>query len=237
MQHCKLTLICNAGIVLELGRTVIWSDVLHDDKAPRFSSVTPELADKVIDGGVVPAPDILLYSHCHRDHYSQGLTDRALAKWPEAQLILPREDFPKRQLLLDREEQTFSFRGLYFRFGKLTHQGADFAHIPNYGVIINHNGFRILMAGDCTVESDELETFVGQEHIDLAIMSFPWVSRPQGREIIDEVICPDRLVIDHLPSAEDNWAGLREKSTAGAAYIRNIPDMRFLWEPFQTMVF
>jgi len=237
MRHCKITLICNAGIVLELGRTVIWSDVLHDDKAPRFSTVTPELADKVIDGGIVPAPDLLLYSHCHRDHYSQGLTERALEKWPEAQLILPREDFPGRQLLLDRDEQTFSFRGLHFRFGKLTHQGADFAHIPNYGVIINSGGFRILMAGDCTVESDELEFFVGREHIDLAIMGFPWVSRPQGREIIDEVICPDRLVIHHLPFAEDNWAGLREKSAAGAAYIRGIPDMRFLWEPFQTMVF
>ena len=94
MQHCKLTLICNAGIVLELGRAVIWSDALHDDKTPRFSSVTPELAKKVIDGGIVPAPDLLLYSHCHRDHYSQGLTERALAKWPAAQLILPREDFP-----------------------------------------------------------------------------------------------------------------------------------------------
>ncbi|MBE6961735.1 MAG: MBL fold metallo-hydrolase [Ruminococcaceae bacterium] len=237
MQHCKLTLICNAGIVLELGRAVIWSDVLHDDKTPRFSSVTPELAKKVIDGGIVPAPDLLLYSHCHRDHYSQGLTERALAKWPAAQLILPREDFPGRQLLLDQEQHLFSFRGLQFRFGKLTHQGADFAHIPNYGVIINAGGFRILMAGDCTVESDELGTFVGQEHIDLAIMGFPWVSRPQGRAIIDEVICPDRLVIYHLPFAEDNWAGLREKSAAGAAYIRSIPDMRFLWEPFQTMIF
>ena len=237
MQHCKLTLVCNAGIVLEIGRTVIWVDVLHDDKAPRFSSVTPELADRIIDGGVVPAPDILLYSHCHRDHYSQGLTERALAKWPNAQLILPREDFPERQLVLEGEQQDFSFRGIQFRFGKLTHQGSDFAHIPNYGVMINTGSFRILMAGDCTVESDELETFVGQEHVDLAILGFPWVSRPQGREIIDEVICPDRLVIFHLPFAEDNWAGLREKSAAGAAYIHNIPDMRFLWEPFQTMVF
>ena len=237
MQHCKLTLICNAGIVLELGRTVIWSDVLHDDKAPRFSTVTPELADKVIDGGVVPTPDLLLYSHCHRDHYSQGLTERALAKWPDAQLVLPREDFPGRQLLLDGDGCEWTLQGLKFRFGKLTHQGADFAHIPNYGTIINAGGFRILMAGDCTIEDDDLEQFVHGEHIDLALLGFPFVSRPQGREIIDEIICPDRLVICHLPFWEDNWAGLREHYATGAAYIRNIPDVRFLWEPFQTMIF
>lgn len=237
MQHCKLTLVCNAGIVLEIGQTVIWLDVLHDDKTPRFSSVKPELADRIIDGDAVPPPDILFYTHYHRDHYSQGLTERALAKWPHAQLILPREDFPGRQLVLEDEQQAFSFRGIHFRFGKLTHQGADFAHIPNYGAIINAGGFRILTAGDCTVDSDDLETFVGQEHIDLAIMGFPWVSRPEGRKIIDDRICPDRLVIFHLPFAEDNWAGLREKSAAGATHIRNIPDMRFLWEPFQTMIF
>ena len=69
MQHCKLTLVCNAGVVLEMGRTVIWSDVLHNDKAPRFSSVTPELADRVIDGGAVPQPDPIFEKQRQRMHY------------------------------------------------------------------------------------------------------------------------------------------------------------------------
>ena len=237
MQRCKITLVCNAGIVLEVGRTVIWSDVLHNNKAPRFSTVGPELADKVIDGGTVPGPDLLLYSHCHRDHYSRDLTERALTKWPQAQLVMPREDFPGKQQLLNQEEQEWFFRGLRFRFGRLTHQGEQFADIINYGTIINANGFRILMAGDCTVDTDELESFVGQEHIDLAILSFPWVTRPSGREAIDEAIRPDRLVIYHLPFAEDDWAGLRTHTAGWATYIHNIADVRLLWEPWQTMIF
>ena len=237
MPNCRITLICNAGIALELGRTTLWIDALHNDKAPRFSTVSPELADRLIDGGAVPPPDLLLYTHCHRDHYSQGLTARALEKWPTAHAVLPREDFPNRQTVLTGEGCSLTFRGLQLRFGRLTHQGEDFAHIPNYGVIINDHGFRILLAGDCTVDSDELEAFVGQEHIDLAILSFPWVTRPQGRETIDQLICPDRLVVFHLPFAEDDWAGLRTHAAGWASYVRNIPDVRLLWEPFQTMIF
>lgn len=237
MAHCKITLVCNAGIVLEIGRTVIWSDVLHNDKAPRFSTVGPELADRVIDGGAVPSPDMLLYSHCHRDHYSRDLTERALAKWPKAQLVLPREDFPGRQVVLAKEEETLTFQGLKFRFGRLTHQGEQFADIINYGTIIDAHGFRILMAGDCTVDSDELESFVGQEHIDLAILSFPWVTRTEGRETVDQIIRPERLVVYHLPFAEDDWAGLRPHAAGWATYVRNIADVRLLWEPWQTMIF
>ena len=237
MVHCKVTLAINAGLVLEIGRTCVWIDLLHNDKAPRFSTVSPELADKVIDGGAIPAPDLLLYSHCHRDHYSRGLTARALEKWPDAAAVLPQEDFPGRQTLLDREEQTLDFRGLQFRFGRLTHQGADFAHIVNYGCIINAGGFRILTAGDCTVDAPELEEFVGQEHIDLALLGFPFATRPSGREIIDQLICPDRLVLCHLPSAEDDWAKLRPSAAAGMQYLRNIPDVRLLQDPFTSLIF
>lgn len=236
MVHCKVTLAVNAGVVLEFGRTCIWSDVLHDEKAPRFSTVTPELAEKLLHGGVVAAPDMLLYSHCHRDHYSRGLTARALERWPQVQLVMPRQDFD-RQILISGESQTLTFQGLQFRFGRLTHQGEQFADIINYGCIINAGGFRVLLAGDATFETDELEEFVAGEHIDLAIMGFPWVSRPNGREIMDQIICPDHLLVYHLPFREDNWAGLRESAAAGARFICNIPDLRFLQEPFQTEIY
>lgn len=236
MINCKITLAVNAGIVMQFGRTCIWSDVLHTEKAPRFSTVSPELAEKLLYGGVVPAPDLFLYSHCHRDHYARELNAQALARWPQAKIVLPRQDFDD-QILLSEEEQALSFHGLHFRFGRLSHQGDQFADVVNYGCIINSGGFRVLLAGDCTFETPELEDFVAGEHIDLAIMNFPWVTRPNAREIMDQIICPDHLLIYHLPFREDNWAGLRESAAAGARFIHNIPDLRFLQEPFQTEIY
>ena len=194
MPHCQLTLSANAGVSLELGRARLWSDVLHNKKVPGFSTVTPELWEFLRKNNHFAKPDLIFYTHCHPDHYSRGLTEQARTLWPHAELILPEQEFDD-QILLSGKGCRLSFSGLSLEFRRLPHEGEQYAGVPNYGCVINDSGFRILIAGDCSVANSELADLIEEAPIDLALLNFPWAALSRGRDFIRQQIRPKHLVL------------------------------------------
>ena len=101
MPRCTVTLSANAGAVLELNRVRIWLDLLHTEKTENFSTVGPELQRRMLQCEAFAHPDLIFFTHCHPDHYSRALTGQALKLWPDAKLVLPRQEFA-RQITLSR---------------------------------------------------------------------------------------------------------------------------------------
>ena len=64
----------------------------------------------------------------------------------------------------------------------------DSAAVPHYGAILEREGFRILLAGDCAIAAQELADFVDGASIDLAVLPFPWITLPRGRAFVEQVI-------------------------------------------------
>lgn len=236
MSRHQLTLSANAGVALHCGPLRLWADVLHNQKTPGFSCVTPAILEALQTHPDFTEPDIMFYSHCHPDHYARNLTIQAKTRFPNATLILPEREFPD-QILLVGERCRFSLSGVTFNFARLTHEGAQYANVPNYGCIIDDGSFRILIAGDCEVANPELSAFVGNTPIDLALLNFPWVTLRKGREFIEEFIRPKHLAIYHLPFADNNRWGYREAAAKGAALVRGISDVRIVQNPFQCETF
>jgi L-ascorbate metabolism protein UlaG (beta-lactamase superfamily) len=233
MPRCQITLSANAGIALQLGSVRLWSDALHTEKVPGFSTVSPALWEQIRVHDAFVEPNLIFYTHCHPDHYSRELTAQAKALWPFAELILPEREFDD-QILISGQRDQLSLRGLSLRFGRLTHEGEQYREVPNYGCIINDSGFRILIVGDCAVGNPELADFIGDTHIDLALLDFPWVTLRKGRVFIEQYICPERLIVYHLPFAEDNEWGYREAAARGAGQLHGISDIRILQDAFQS---
>ncbi len=228
----QLTLSANAGIALQLGSLRLWADALHRRKVPGFSTVTPSLWEALTAHPDFAAPDIIFYTHCHPDHFSRTLTLQAMERWPNAKPILPQQVF-QNQLLLSGRRERLKLPDYTFDFLRLSHEGAQYAHVAHYGCIIQHQGFRVLIPGDCALCAPELAAFLAEDGpIDLALLDFPWVTLRKGREFIQKHIRPKTLLVYHLPFLDDDLYGYRKAAVKYAAQLESV-DVRLLMEPFQ----
>jgi L-ascorbate metabolism protein UlaG (beta-lactamase superfamily) len=235
MSQCTITLSASSGVVLRYGDVRIWSDVLHSKKTPDFSTVSPEMWRHLQQDPALIPPDLIVFSHCHPDHYSRELTAQAMKLWPDAQVAIPKREFD-RQILITQQRNQLSVRGLSLRFGKLAHDGKGFEDVANYGCIIDNHGFHTLIAGDCAVANPELADFIGDTPIQLALLDFPWATLRKGREFIQKYIHPEHLILYHLPFQADNDYRFREATAQSVSRVSGIPDIRILQDAFQREV-
>lgn len=232
MSFCQVTLSANAGIALELEDFRLWVDALHNEKVPGFSTVTRPLWAAMQTHPAFAAPDLLFFTHCHPDHFSQRLAQEALDLWPQARIALPEERFPGQALLSGRRERV-RLPQLTLDFVRLTHEGPRYKDKPHYGCLLDARGFRVLVTGDCKLCSPELRDFLAETGpVDLAILDFPWLTLPQGRQFVREHIRPKVLLVYHLPFREDDIYGYRAAAQKAMARLAGV-DIRLLTEPLQ----
>ncbi len=228
----QVTLSANAGIALQLDSLRLWADALHRRKVPGFSAVTPALWEAITTHPDLAAPDILLYTQCHPDHFSRTLTRLALERWPKAKPILPETFFPE-QLLLSGRRERLKLPDYTLDFLHLPHEGPQYAHVAHYGLLLEHQGFRVLIPGDCALCAPELAAFLAESGpVDLALLDFPWITLKRGREFVQKHIRPKTLLVYHLPFAGDDLYNYRKAAAKAAAQLDGM-DVRLLMDPFQ----
>ena len=213
----KLTLSANAGLAIEIGDKRIWVDALHTRKQPGFSCVDENLQKQMLSHPDFRKPDIICYTHCHPDHYSRSLTEAACRIWPKAALLVPEEDM-----------QPFSLGDLRITFFRLPHEGAQYADTLHYGIRIDHAGESILLTGDGAVGCEEMNGMAPN----VIVVDFPWISLPKGRRVLLEKIRPGKIVVCHIPFAQDDVNGYREAAANAARQMENV---YLLQEPLQTV--
>lgn len=232
MAFCKITLSANAGIAIHLGNHRIWVDALHHGQVCGFSTLSPKLLTAVASHPDFESPNLIFYTHCHPDHFSKELTQQAIEHWSLAQTVLPEKHF-EHQHLLSKPLEQLQLSELSMQFIRLPHEGEQFADVNHYGCVLNCNGFRVLIPGDCAVASSILKEYLKETgQIDLALLDFPWVTLEKGRQFIQQYIRPNHLIVYHLPFASDDVYGYRQ-ATAKALSSVNVPDVRLLQEPLQ----
>lgn len=232
MSHCTFTFSANTGGALLLGPARIWYDALHRRKVPGFSTISPTLLEEMRRCPDFAAPDVIFHSHCHPDHFSRTLLSAAQELCPKAKLFLPEARLP-RQVLLAQEEMAVDLGALHLRFRRLPHEVTQYPNIPHYGCLLRYGDYRVLLTGDCAVASPALAELIGGEPVDLALLNFPWLALPRGREAIASWIRPRHLLIGHLPFPEDDRWGYRRATQRAVEKLPSVPDIRLLLEPLQ----
>lgn len=228
-MEITVTLSANAGVAICAEGCRIWVDAVHQEKQSGFSAVTPQLQRQMLGCEAFQNPEHILFTHCHPDHYSHDLTAAAAALWPKAKLYLPEQEFSNQVVI--RGQECIVTEHLAFSFVKLPHEGAQYADVSHYGVILRLKDKNILLAGDCATASPVLARVLEGMKIHLAILNFPWITLKKGREFIWDHLPQAQLLIHHLPFAEDDVNGFRP---AAQRAVEQIPNTKLLMEPLQT---
>lgn len=228
-MQLTVTLSANAGVSLEFGTHRIWVDALHTRKIPGFSSVDKQLQGRMLQSKAFREPELIVYTHCHPDHFSKDLTLAAKQLYPNAKLLLPEIHFAD-QTLIAGDRYTYSCDNLVLTFIRLPHEGAQFADVAHYGVLLSWQGKNILIPGDCETASPVLAEAVKDKPIDAAILNFPWLTLKKGREFVRSVLRPKHCFVCHLPFETDDVNDYRRSTHAVAGENIHILD-----EPLQTI--
>ena len=217
----KITLSANAGVCIQVEQHRIWVDALHSQQQPGFSAVSAEMFSKVLGCEEFKDPNYICVTHCHPDHYDAQMVEAAMERYPEAKLCLPSVDTPKVEC-----------EGFCLEFIRLPHEGAQYANVLHYGILITVEGKHILLPGDCETASATLAQAIGEKQIDLAILNFPWVTLSKGRNFLNQILKPKHTLLCHLPFEADDVSGFRASAQRNAQLMDM--DIWLLKEPLQT---
>ena len=228
-----VTLSANAGVSIHIGGYRIWVDALHTQKQPGFSAVNASLQKQMLQCEAFEKPDLILYTHCHPDHFSEPLTRAAKTLWPDATIMLPEQHFDD-QVLVSGEVFVHRSGDLTIRFIKLPHDGEQYRDCVHYGLLITVGGKTILLPGDCRTAAVELAEAIAGCKINLALLNFPWLTLKRGQTFVSEVMDPGNILLYHLPFAQDDSYGYRAAAQKAA---ENWENTQLLWEPLQTIEF
>lgn len=182
MAEVQVTLSANAGVSIQIGAHRIWVDVLHEDKQAGFSAVSPLLLQRILDSDAFRSPSYICVTHDHPDHYSHRLVSRARELWPTTKLCIAKPIH-------------ISDGNIDLEFIRLPHEGAQYASVAHYGILISACGKNILIAGDCETASPVLAEAVGERTVDLAILNFPWVTLSKGRTFLTQTLKPRHILL------------------------------------------
>lgn len=210
-MEVSITLSANAGVCICVGNDAIWVDALHNKKVPGFSSVTPELFSEIMNPDRFTAPKAFCFTHGHPDHYSKEMTEIALSRYPDSELILPWES----------NANCWCIGDIKLTRSRLPHDGDRYAELPHYGFLISVHGKNILIPGDCRLCDPELLRFVDGRNIDLALLNFPWYTLKKARTFVADQLKPRFAILYHLPFVKDDCNGYAEIAANAAKYEGN----------------
>lgn len=235
MQQIRITLSANAGIAVQIGDHRVWIDALHTCKQSGFSALDADLQRTMLRHEAFFKPTYICATHCHPDHYSRELLGKATQLWPQAQLVLPEQEFAG-QILVEGESLCLHDGDLSLEFIRLPHEGAQYANVKHYGILLSYHGVNVFHAGDCTTASPALARVLEGRQIDVAVLDFPWITLTKGREFVQKVLQPKHLLVCHLPFEEDDICGYRQAAKKSVDALSQQMDIRLLWNPLQTEI-
>ena len=233
MTPFDITLTANAGVMLRSGKTKLFCDALHRHKTENFSALSPEMQAKMISSADFFGVEAMIFTHKHPDHYSKTLISAAKKLLPDAALISPAPDFAD-QILLTDERHHIRLKDFELDFIRLTHEGAQFVDVANYGFLLSVCDKNILITGDSHIAEPKIADWLAGRNVDLALLNFPWLTLRRGREFIADVIKPHQVMFYHIPFVQDDRCGFREACKKSIPLLDKCFSPLLLTEPFQT---
>ena len=208
----KLTRTANAGVLLELdGVTILLDGVCREVKP--YPATPPEIKAKLTE----VIPDVVAFTHAHKDHYDPGFAACALQK--NGVILGPSDCHGIMEPLV---------------VGNVKITPISSRHIGAAGKTVNHASFliegskKILFTGDTApLQWNRIEI----PKPDVLIVPYAYANTATGWELTKSMVA-EAVVLLHMPAREEDTIGLWpavEETTKGASDLL-IPIMgQTLW--------
>lgn len=219
-----ITLVANAGVLIEHKGVGILVDGIHNEGGHPFSRVS-ENDMKFMQQGVdiFSNLDYLLFTHEHPDHLSPQHVSEVIQKRTIKGLFLPGEhnSSPDLALLLNQVQQrTIPYWNLGLDPGETQrielsgdlivtvigtrHLGPQFRTVRNDCFLLTLAGMNLLFTGDADHNSDYFINSLKEVSLDAVFVNPIFYHNPNGQKIINEIFCPRNVVIYHMPFSQDD---------------------------------
>ncbi|MGE4401540.1 MAG: MBL fold metallo-hydrolase [Desulfobulbus sp.] len=248
-ETITLTLIANAGVLVEYNGIGVLVDGIHHEKEHPFSRVSQ--ADLMLmrrGEGVFTNLTYLLFTHEHPDHFSPLYVTELIHARSVQGIVLPSTDnaSPQLTLLLNHlRKKGIAYWSLGLEPGAtqridLTddlvvtvigtrHMGPQYQSIGNDCFLLSMAGKNLLFTGDGDHVREYFEKALAGVSLDVVFVNPLFYHNPHGQEIINSLFRPQNIVIYHMPFAQDD--------TMRFAYMVERDLQRYQRPAIQTHVF
>lgn len=225
----KFTLSSNAGFALQLGNKRILVDAFGTN-AGEFDGLDERLKEEVFRAPSFINPDLVLFTHCHPDHFSYDYTKEFLERYPNCKLFLPEKHFDN-QVLIEGSKQSFVFEDIEITFYDTPHEKEEVLGVPHYVIEIKYEGKSILFTGDCAVACDKFCSLFNGKIIDVFVIDFPWITLNNPLNYVKNILKPKNLLVCHLPWKDPDNRYLNVTKKVVSKKLNDI-NADILYEPF-----
>ena len=211
-MNSSLMYTANAGFFLTVNGITLAVDAFPQEADRGFSSLSQKHFDELCHTFADHTVQYVIVTHDHKDHYCPQRTQQFVSQHPEAFFL---GNFEKDQL-------TYYLPGITLEFQKLPHDGAQFAQVSNYGCLLTFpDDTRVLFLGDAKIGDPAIAQWLNGRAIDLALLNFPWITLPKGRQFLTEHLPQARIAILHLPYEEEDRNHYCQAAQTAADAIRS----------------
>lgn len=196
----NITLLCNAGLALDLDGSILLVDALNRPLRPYYG--LPKETRQAILLHQPPYDRVcgLYFTHTHEDHCDLETVSEYRSRWPESPVFLPVENSDRGEI------QIGPFR---IQFHSFPHAPLPQGVPPHVVTWIQAGDQSIYVAGDAALDVAAHRSFLQGRRANAGFWNAMYLSRPETRQLLADAA--EETYIYHMPADRDDTAGIWRK--------------------------
>ena len=246
-NQLRITLLANAGIVLEYNGCTLLLDGIYQDDQHDFSNLPPHAWD------CVSHYDYLLFTHAHPDHFSPELTLHFMKKYSVWGILLPdspafcretlfpylnKEQIPYLPLSGDTPHMKIQVKSdISIRILPTAHLDRHYQDVPHFCYLITCGGRSILFTGDVDYTTETFSLLNGQR-LDAVFLNPLFFLMLDTPAYFHGVLNTGMLCVYHVPFPQDDTRQINDLLAHRLEILRDSGrTVVVLNEPLEQIVF
>lgn len=191
----RITLLCNAGLLLEQDDQILLIDTPNGN-CPPFYEIPDSRWGEIVDEKRIVG---LYFTHCHPDHYDPAKVEQFCMNNPHVPVFIPEEGMADGKITMGDFEMEY----------RLMPHAPILQPPPHVVTWIRTKDESIYLPADAELDPVPHRSFLRGRTANIGIWNAMFLSRPQTRELMHEAAC--RNYIYHMPLLEDDTMGIWHK--------------------------
>lgn len=251
-EALHVTLVANAGLLLEYGGTTLLLDGIFGREGHPFSAPTGPVRQKLLNAEhPFERIDYLLFTHAHPDHLSPELTLEFLAKRRVKGVFLPDTRSVRESGLVERLTQSAepavllssatdhaAYRiepGIEVRSFRTRHLDGKYQNVKHFCYLLTFGEKRVLFTADVDYVHEDFAS-LRDVHLRAVFVNPLFFSALRTGHFFRGELDTETVCVYHIPFREDDADGMRARlARAYALWGAERPGALLLSEPFERL--
>lgn len=251
----SITLIANAGVLVKYRGIKFLIDGLYNDNGHGFSNIPVKLLTKIINGkDEFKNINYIIFTHNHQDHFSAEYTMEYLKNNDITCIFMPsdgsnaiielqnylKDSYIDYRLLKMSISDSYCYKvneDISITIFNTCHMGEQYRSVENYCFLLSLGTKNILFTADADYVLSYFESPLAGVDVDTVFVNPLFFNNKAGRNVIEQVIRPNKVVIYHIPFPEDEKLQLRKIVERDMIrYKSDFYDVQALWDTEQNIL-